>query len=64
MLTVALSLLFGLIGFAALAQIYISVDAGMRHGRQVLAELSAGKHVRARQLRPARPTGRPAFARA
>jgi len=64
MLTVALSLLFGLMGFAALAQIYISVGAGMKHRRQVLAELAAGKRFRARQLRPARPMGRPAFARA
>lgn len=58
MLTVALSLLFGLIAFAALAQIYVSVRAGMRRRRQILAELSAGERLRARPLRPARPEWR------
>jgi hypothetical protein len=64
MLTVALSLLFGLIAVAVLAQIYVSVSTGLRRGRQILAELSAGEDVRARPLRPAHPLGRPAFARA
>jgi hypothetical protein len=58
MLTVALSLLFGLIAFAALAQIYVSVSAGIGRGRRIMAELSAGERVRARPLRPARPAGR------
>ena len=40
MLTIALSLLFGLVAFAALAQVYFSVNAGMRRGRAILAELS------------------------
>ena len=39
MLTIALSLLFGVVAFAALAQIYGSVSAGMKHGRAILAEL-------------------------
>ena len=58
MLTVALSLLFGLIAFAALAQICVSVGAGIARGRQILAELSAGERVRARPNRHARPERR------
>jgi hypothetical protein len=63
MLTVALSLLFGLVAFAALAQIYLSVSAGMRRGRQILAELAADEGVRpgqlgARPLRSVRPAWR------
>ena len=58
MLTVALSLLFGLAAFAALAQIYLSVNAGMRRGRQILAELSAADRLRTRKLPPARPAWR------
>jgi hypothetical protein len=58
MLTVALSLLFGLVAFAALAQVYISVGAGIARGRQIMAELSAGKRLRERPLRPARPAWR------
>ena len=63
MLTVALSLLFGLIAFAALAQIYVSVNAGLACGRRIVAELSAGERVRAgqfraRPLRPAHPAWR------
>jgi hypothetical protein len=60
MLTVALSLLFGLVAFTALAQICVSVSAGVRRWRLILAELSAGERVRARTLRPARPASRPA----
>ena len=55
MLTVTLSLLFGLAAIAALAQIYVAVNAGMRRGRHIMAELSAIDCVRARPLRPARP---------
>ena len=58
MLTVALSLLFGLMAFAALAQICVSVSAGMQRRRQIMTELSAGERVRARPLRPARPAWR------
>jgi hypothetical protein len=58
MLTVTLSLLFGLTAFGALAQICVSVGAGMRRGRQIMAELSAGERVRARPLRSARPAWR------
>ena len=53
MLTVALSLLFGLVAFAALVQIGISVSAGIGRTRAILAELSAGECVRARRPRPA-----------
>ena len=62
MLTVALSLLFGLAAVAALAQIYVAVNAGMRRGRQILAELAADEGVRARPLRSARPAWQPARA--
>ena len=58
MLAIALSLLFGLIAFAALAQVFVSVGAGLRHGRAVLTELSRQERVtaRAKSLRPrARP---------
>ena len=41
MLAVAISLLFGLVAFAALAQIHASVSRGLRRGRLILAELSA-----------------------
>jgi hypothetical protein len=58
MLTVALSLLFGLVAFAALVQIYVSVAAGMQRGRQIMAELSAVDRVRSRRLPPARPAWR------
>ncbi len=57
MLTIALSLLFGLVAFAALAQIWLSVSAGIKHGRAILAELS--RHERATvRARSARPTAR------
>ena len=57
MLTVALSLLFGLIAFASLAQIYVSVNAGLVRSRRIMAELSA-ERVRARPLQPAPPAWR------
>ena len=52
MLTIALSLLFGLIAFAALAQIWFSVGAGVKRGRLILAELSRQQPVRAKSVRP------------
>lgn len=63
MLTVALSLLFGLAALAAAAQIYVSVDAGIARWRQILIELSAGEgvgpgRIKARPLRPAHPAWR------
>jgi hypothetical protein len=67
MLTIALSLLFGLVAFAALAQIYFSVSAGMKRGRLILAELSRQEHaaVRARSIRRrARPSWQRALAAA
>ena len=51
MLTVALSLLFGLIAFAALAQIWFAVGAGVKRGRLILAELSRQQPVRAKPVR-------------
>jgi hypothetical protein len=59
MLTVALSLLFGLVAFAALVQIWVSVGAGIRRRHVILAELSASERFTARRLRP---VGRRAFA--
>ena len=58
MLAVTLSLLFGLAAVAALAQIYVAVNAGLRRGRQIMAELSAVDRVRAQPLRPARAASR------
>jgi len=58
MLTVALSLLFGLVAFAALVQVSVSVGAGMVRGRQIMAELSAGERLRGRTLPPAHPAWR------
>ena len=58
MLTIALSLLFGLIAFAALVQIHLSVSAGLRHGRAVLAELSRQERAMA-TAKAARRKARP-----
>jgi hypothetical protein len=57
MLTIALSLLFGVVAFAALAQIWRSVGAGFTRGRLILAELSRPQRaVRAKSVpRPGRP---------
>jgi hypothetical protein len=59
MLAVAISLLFGLVAFAALAQIRVSVSRGLRHGRLILAELSSA--TTSGEFRPMR---RAAFAAA
>lgn len=48
MLAIAISLLFGLAGFTALAVIYASLIRGARSARYILAELESGR-------RPARP---------
>ena len=54
MLTVAISVLFGLIAFAAVAQIGAALDRGVRHHRAIRAELAADRRVvRPRALRPA-----------
>ena len=45
MLTVDVSLLFGLVAFAALAQIRLSVGQGLRRHQAILAELSAGQRI-------------------
>jgi hypothetical protein len=54
MLTIALSLLFGLVAFAALAQIWFSVSTGVNRARLILAELSRQQPVRAKSVRPTR----------
>ena len=58
MLTIALSLLFGLIAFAALAQVFVSVGAGLKHRRAIVAELSLHERAAARAKSP-RPRARP-----
>ena len=61
MLTIAISLLLGLIAFAAVAQISVSVNAGMKRARLILAELSGQERAPIRAT-PARlrdlPSGR------
>ena len=57
MLAIALSLLFGLVAFAALAQIWFSVGAGLKRGRAIRAELAPHGRapVRAKSVRPRAP---------
>ena len=63
MLAIVLSLLFGLVAFAALAEIRASVVKGMRRGRSIRAELgTAAAHANVSQA--ARRTPRLALARA
>ena len=63
MLTIALSVLFGLVAFAALAQIWISIGAGVKRGRLIAAELSREERAAAR-AKATRPVLRSAFAAA
>ena len=56
MLAVALSFVFGLIAFAALAQVWLSIRCGLRRGRGIMAELAAADRT-ARQ----RAVGAPAL---
>ena len=52
MLTIVLSVLFGFIAFAALAQIHLAIGHGLRRGRLIVAELSrAERAVRAKSAR-------------
>ena len=66
MLAVALSVLFGFVAFAAIAQIHASVGQGVRRGRLILAELArTDRAVKARSApRPGRPEWRPQLAAA
>ena len=66
MLAVVISLLFGLVAFAALAQIWLSVGAGMRRARMLQAQLaSAHGAVRAKSVRRLdRPSWQPRLAAA
>ena len=59
MLAVMLSVLFGLVAFAALAQVWVSVGAGMRRGLMLQAELAPTGHVL--KARSARRPGRPSW---
>jgi hypothetical protein len=63
MLTIALSVLFGLVAFAALAQIYDAVGTGLKRGRLILAELSRQERA-AVKVKATRPALQPALAAA
>ncbi len=54
MLAIAISLLFGLVAFAAIAVVHASVVTGTRRARRILAELAAisRTEVPARGFRP------------
>jgi hypothetical protein len=65
MLTIVLSLLFGVIAFAALAQICVSVGTGVKHGRAILAELSRQERAPVKSAPwPVRQQWQPALAAA
>jgi hypothetical protein len=55
MLTVALSILFGFVAFAALAQIHLAIGQGLRRGRLILAELSHAERAAVRAKSARRP---------
>ncbi len=53
MLTVAISVLFGLIAFATLAQVGCAFGQGVRHHRAIRAELAGSRPaLRPKALRP------------
>lgn len=52
MLAIAISLLFGLAAFSALAVIYASTIRGVRSARWILAELENGTRRPARPINP------------
>jgi hypothetical protein len=65
MLAIAISLLFGLAAFAALAVIAAALLAGFRRTRSILAELAEiERRARVTRLRPSPTVLRPAFAAA
>ena len=66
MLAVVISLLFGLVAFAALAQVWLSVGAGMRRARMLQAQLTCTPGtVRAKSARRLdRPSWQPRLAAA
>lgn len=59
MLAIAISVLFGLIAFAALAQIHASVSQGFRHGQRLVGELARDE----RETLRARSAYRPEWSR-
>jgi hypothetical protein len=62
MLAIAISILFALAAFAALAVIRSSVIAGWRRARAILAVLAEiERRGRITRTRPARPRPQPAF---
>ena len=58
MIAVTLSLLFGVIAFAAIAQVLASIRQGAARGRQIVAELARLDHAEARRVVPVRPVRR------
>jgi hypothetical protein len=64
MLAIAISLLFGLVAFAALAVIHASLVQGVRGARRILAELSPGEaRAATRRVTAPRPTAPRAVSR-
>ena len=59
MLTIAVSLLFGLAAMTALGIIRSSLIAGAARSRLILAELAEIDRAAARTIRPATPRARP-----
>lgn len=70
MFAVALSLLFGIVAFAAIAEIASSVRRGARRGRLILADLAKLENAARRPVRvasasrPHRPAWQPRLAAA
>ena len=60
MLAVAISLLFGLAAFAAVAVIHVSLVGGALRARQIVRELSASDRRVVRQVNRASPRPAPA----
>jgi hypothetical protein len=58
MIAVTLSLLFGVIAFAAIAQVLASVRQGTARGRLLLAELARLDRAAERRVVPIRPARR------
>jgi hypothetical protein len=58
MIAVTLSLLFGVIAFAAIAQVLASIRQGAARGRLIVAELARLDHADTRRVVPIRPVPR------
>jgi hypothetical protein len=58
MIAVTLSLLFGVIAFAAIAQVLASIRQGAARGRLIVAELARLDYTDTRRVVPIRPVRR------